>query len=211
MPASRATRRGCLGNLGRDADIESTRDDRRDDDRPCRWRASFPARAAPPGRRHPHRSMTFSGVDEDVFRSPPPASTPPRFVASPHASASAEARESTCGLDAAFNRVVFEIQQRLHLLARGPKIRVQFWLRKLHEHVRPRTVTPRIHTRARTRHRDDPRPNQNPDPESTECPEPARRPAPRAGAQRHVEEESQQPRASSAREPDARRPRTPLR
>ena len=144
-------------------DRESTRVD----DRPCRWRASFPARAAPTGRRHPHRSMTFSGVDEDVFRSPPPASTPPRFVASPHASASAEARESTCGLDAAFNRVVFEIQQRLHLLARGPKIRVQFWLRKLHEHVRPWTVTPRNHTRTRTRHRDDPSPNQNPDPEST--------------------------------------------
>ena len=140
-------------------DRESTRVD----DRPCRWRASFPARAAPTGRRHPHRSMTFSGVDEDVFRSPSPASTPSRFVASPHASASAEAR----GLDAAFNRVVFEIQQRLHLLARGPKIRVQFWLRKLHEHVRPWTVTPRNHTRTRTRHRDDPSPNQNPDPEST--------------------------------------------
>lgn len=94
--------------------------------------------------------MTFPGFDEDLLRSPPRASTPPRFVASPHASASADARdESTCRFDAAFNRVVFEIQRRLHLVARGPKIRVQFWLRKLHEHVRPRTFAPLHPRRAR--------------------------------------------------------------
>jgi hypothetical protein len=126
--------------------------------------------------------MTFPSFsfDEDLVGSPPGASTPPRFVASPRASASADARESTCRFDAAFNRVVFEIQRRLHLVARGPKIRVQFWLRKLHEHVRSRTVAPLSPTRApspsstRTRDRDEP--NPSPNPKRPTRPEPARRP-----------------------------------
>ena len=149
-PAPRGAR---SRNLGRDDDDDST------------VRSSLPladgvnsARAALCGarRRETPRiaTMTFPGFDEDLLRSPPRASTPPRFVASPHASASADARdESTCRFDAAFNRVVFEIQRRLHLVARGPKIRVQFWLRKLHEHVRPRTFAPLYPRRARRRRR----------------------------------------------------------
>ena len=159
----------------------------------CRWLADDvnSARAALCGarRRETPRiaTMTFPGFDENLVRSPPRASTPPRFVASPHASASADARdESTCRFDAAFNRVVFEIQRRLHLVARGPKIRVQFWLRKLHEHVRPRTFASLSPTRAPspspspspsstatpTRNRDEPNPNRN----RPTRPDPAHRP-----------------------------------
>jgi hypothetical protein len=45
-------------------------------------------------------------------------------------------------LESSFNKLVFEIQQRLHLVAKAPKIRLEIWLRKLHEPVRLLTVRP---------------------------------------------------------------------
>ena len=40
---------------------------------------------------------------------------------------------SSASLDFAFSAIVFDIQRRLKLVARVPKVRVEFWLRKLHE------------------------------------------------------------------------------
>lgn len=41
--------------------------------------------------------------------------------------------EEATSLDATFHKLVFEIQQRMHLFAKAPKIRLDAWLRKLHE------------------------------------------------------------------------------
>ena len=78
---------------------------------------------------------------EERFRTPLVPPSPPKYGTSPQSGASTLKFEHTTSLDATFNKLVFEIQQRLDLVAKAPKIRLQTWLRKLHEPVRP---TPRV-------------------------------------------------------------------
>ena len=73
--------------------------------------------------------MSFSGVREERLKTPLPRPSPSRFTAT-----SAGVRlDASASLDFAFSAIVFDIQRRLKLVARVPKVRVEFWLRKLHE------------------------------------------------------------------------------
>ena len=82
--------------------------------------------------------MSFSGVREERLKTPLPKSPPPK---SPDAPSPAKAVlhspsfEAPNALDAQFSALVHDIQQRLALLARAPTIRVEKWLRKLHDPV----------------------------------------------------------------------------
>lgn len=86
--------------------------------------------------------MNFSGVREDRFRSPIKPSSPPKYGTSPQHGASTLKFEHVTSLDVTFNKLVFEISQRLELVAKAPKIRLETWLRKLHEPVRPTRLVP---------------------------------------------------------------------
>jgi hypothetical protein len=83
-------------------------------------------------------AMSFSGVREERLKTPLPKSPPPK---SPDAPSPAKAVlhspsfEAPNALDAQFSALVHDIQQRLALLARAPTIRVEKWLRKLHDPV----------------------------------------------------------------------------
>lgn len=81
--------------------------------------------------------MSFSGVREERLKTPLPKSPPPRSDApSPAKSVLHSPRfEAPNALDAQFSALVHDIQQRLALLARAPTIRVEKWLRKLHDPV----------------------------------------------------------------------------
>ena len=81
--------------------------------------------------------MSFSGVREERLKTPLPDSPPPPSDApSPAKSASRSPQfEVPHALDARFSALVHDIQQRLALLARAPTIRVEKWLRKLHDPV----------------------------------------------------------------------------
>jgi len=81
--------------------------------------------------------MSFSGVREERLKTPLPKASPPRSDApSPAKSAMrSPSFEAPNTLDAQFSALVHDIQQRLSLLARGPTIRVEKWLRKLHDPV----------------------------------------------------------------------------
>jgi len=81
--------------------------------------------------------MSFSGVREERLKTPLPKASPPRSDApSPAKSAlRSPSFEAPNALDAQFSALVHDIQQRLSLLARGPTIRVEKWLRKLHDPV----------------------------------------------------------------------------
>ena len=85
------------------------------------------------GRQH---VMNFSGVREDRFRAPLVPPSPPKYGTSPQFGASTLKFEHTTSLDSTFNKLVFDVQQRLHLVAKAPRIRLETWLRKLHEPVR---------------------------------------------------------------------------
>jgi len=80
--------------------------------------------------------MSFTGVREERFKTPLVPVSPPRYGVSPQHGQSTLAFEQHTSLDATFNKLVFEIMQRLNLYAKGPKIRLETWLRKLHEPVR---------------------------------------------------------------------------
>lgn len=81
--------------------------------------------------------MSFSGVREERLKTPLPKLPPPRSDApSPAKSVLHSPRfEAPNALDAQFSALVHDIQQRLALLARAPTIRVEKWLRKLHDPV----------------------------------------------------------------------------
>ena len=81
--------------------------------------------------------MSFSGVREERLKTPLPKASPPRSDApSPAKSVlRSPSFEAPNALDAQFSALVHDIQQRLSLLARGPTIRVEKWLRKLHDPV----------------------------------------------------------------------------
>ena len=81
--------------------------------------------------------MSLSGVREERLKTPSPDSPPPPSDApSPAKSASRSPQfEVPHALDARFSALVHDIQQRLALLARAPTIRVEKWLRKLHDPV----------------------------------------------------------------------------
>ena len=81
--------------------------------------------------------MSFSGVREERLKTPLPKASPPRSDApSPAKSALRDPSfEAPNALDAQFSALVHDVQQRLSLLARGPTIRVEKWLRKLHDPV----------------------------------------------------------------------------
>ena len=82
-------------------------------------------------------AMSFSGVREERLKTPLPKASPPRSDApSPAKSVlRSPSFEAPNALDAQFSALVHDIQQRLSLLARGPTIRVEKWLRKLHDPV----------------------------------------------------------------------------
>ena len=90
---------------------------------------------SPPGARP--AAMSFSGVREERLKTPLPKASPPRSDApSPAKSVlRSPSFEAPNALDAQFSALVHDIQQRLSLLARGPTIRVEKWLRKLHDPV----------------------------------------------------------------------------
>jgi hypothetical protein len=73
--------------------------------------------------------MSFSGVREERLKTPLPRPSPSRFTAT----SSGVRLDASASLDFAFSAIVFDIQRRLKLVARVPKVRVEFWLRKLHE------------------------------------------------------------------------------
>ena len=124
--------------------------------------------------------MNFSGVREDRFRAPLVPPSPPKYGTSPQFGASTLKFEHTTSLDSTFNKLVFDVQQRLHLVAKAPRIRLETWLRKLHEPVRATCARAgrgglsrmRLHTRTasslrfhsvcrqtRTQHNEIPRPS----------------------------------------------------
>ena len=80
--------------------------------------------------------MSFSGVREERLKTPLPKASPPRSDApSPAKSVlRSPSFEAPNALDAQFSALVHDIQQRLSP-ARGPTIRVEKWLRKLHDPV----------------------------------------------------------------------------
>ena len=87
--------------------------------------------------RHETGAMSFSGVREERLKTPLPNSPP--ALADASSPAKSVLRSPQCeaphALDAQFSALVHDIQQRLALLARAPTIRVEKWLRKLHDPV----------------------------------------------------------------------------
>lgn len=83
--------------------------------------------------------MSFSGVREERLKTPLPKSPPPKSQSSAPSPAKAVLHspsfEAPNALDAQFSALVHDIQRRLALLARAPTIRVEKWLRKLHDPV----------------------------------------------------------------------------
>jgi hypothetical protein len=92
--------------------------------------------------------MNFSGPGfSERFRQPLVPPSPPKYGTSPQFGASTLKFEHTTSLDATFNKLVFEVQQRLDLVAKAPKIRLETWLRKLHEPVRMGKQSDTLHAR----------------------------------------------------------------
>jgi hypothetical protein len=85
------------------------------------------------------RTMSFSRGVETRLRSPLPKPASPRFTnetSSPVRSVmNSPEFNAVTGLDAHFAKFVHDITNRLSLLARAPTIRVEKWVRKLHEPV----------------------------------------------------------------------------
>ena len=83
--------------------------------------------------------MSFSRGVEERLRTPLPKTSPPRFT-HPENSPTQTVMQSpkfsaVTNLDAQFSTLIHDIQSRLSLLARAPTIRVEKWVRKLHEPV----------------------------------------------------------------------------
>ena len=144
-------------------------------------------------------SFLVGGVREDRFKTPLSGNPPsnPATAADPNDVSNASGGkyrqtlkkfDQTEGLDRSFTSLVFEIQHRLELVAHVHRVRLERWLRKLHEPVRarPHTAAPFVH------------------PICPICPSkfsirrrPRRSITP--GAQRDVETQPQQPRQAHAR------------
>ena len=154
-------------------------------------------------------SFLVGGVREDRFKTPLSGNPPsnPATAADPNVTQSGgkyrqtlKKFDQTEGLDRSFTSLVFEIQHRLELVAHVHRVRLERWLRKLHEPVRAHihTAFPFVH------------------PICPICPSkfsirrrPRRSTTP--GAQRDVETQPQQPRQAHARVPQDGPTGTPVR
>lgn len=157
-------------------------------------------------------SFLVGGVREDRFKTPLSGNPPsnPATAADPNDVSNASGGkyrqtlkkfDQTEGLDRSFTSLVFEIQHRLELVAHVHRVRLERWLRKLHEPVRAH-----IHTAAPFVH-----------PICPICPSkfsvvvaPVNQSI-TPGAQRDVETQPQQPRAAHARVPQDGPTGTPVR
>ena len=101
-------------------------------------------------------SFLVGGVREDRFKTPLSANPPsnPATAADPNVTQSGgkyrqtlKKFDQTEGLDRSFTSLVFEIQHRLELVAHVHRVRLERWLRKLHEpgRARPHTPVPFVH------------------------------------------------------------------
>ena len=85
-------------------------------------------------------SFLVGGVREERFKTPLSAdatsSARSTGTASTYSSTLKRSNQSEA-LDHAFTSLVFEIQHRLELVAHVHRVRLERWLRKLHEPVRP--------------------------------------------------------------------------
>ena len=157
-------------------------------------------------------SFLVGGVREDRFKTPLSGNPPsnPATAADPNDVSNASGGkyaqtlkkfDQTEGLDRSFTSLVFEIQHRLELVAHVHRVRLERWLRKLHEPVRAHihTAFPFVH------------------PICPICPSkfsvvvaPVNQSI-TPGAQRDVETQPQQPRAAHARVPQDGPTGTPVR
>ena len=98
-------------------------------------------------------SFLVGGVREDRFKTPLSGNSPsnPATAADPNDVSNASGGkyrqtlkkfDQTEGLDRSFTSLVFEIQHRLELVAHVHRVRLERWLRKLHEPVRSVPVRP---------------------------------------------------------------------
>ena len=103
-------------------------------------------------------SFLVGGVREDRFKTPLSGNPPsnPATAADPNDVSNASGGkyrqtlkkfDQTEGLDRSFTSLVFEIQHRLELVAHVHRVRLERWLRKLHEPVRAHihTAAPFVH------------------------------------------------------------------
>ena len=103
-------------------------------------------------------SFLVGGVREDRFKTPLSGNSPsnPATAADPNDVSNASGGkyaqtlkkfDQTEGLDRSFTSLVFEIQHRLELVAHVHRVRLERWLRKLHEPVRAHihTAFPFVH------------------------------------------------------------------